>query len=86
MRHILLTPLLLVALVGFVGCHKPAVRDKPLPDPLLTSKNYIKGRSVVPELGDPREELPLPPPPPAPIAPERVPGSVVHMLGQPTGR
>ena len=79
MRHILLTPLLLVALVGFVGCHKPAVRDKPLPDPLLTSKNYIKGRSSSQEPSGPREELPLPPPPPA----QSPQGSVVRLPGQP---
>ena len=65
MRRFLLTPLLLFALGVFVGCHKPAVRDKPLPDPLLTSKKPIEGRTIFQESSDPREELPLPPLPPA---------------------
>ena len=69
MRHVLLTPLLLFALGLFVGCHKPAVREKPLPDPLLTSKKPIEGRTIFQESSDPREEMPLPPPPPAKPAP-----------------
>ena len=76
MRHLLLTPLLLFALGAFVGCHKPAVREKPLPDPLLTSKKPIEGRSIFQETSDPREELPPPPP-----APGKVPGTVVRLPG-----
>lgn len=79
MRHILLTPLLLFALGAFSGCHKPAVREKPLADPLLTSKKPIEGRSTFQETSDPREELPLPPPPPAQSAPG---ASLVRMPGR----
>ena len=85
MRHILLSPLLLVALGMFVGCHKPVVREKPLPDPLLTSKKSIEGRSTFREVSDSHEEMPLPPPPPA----QPIPGgteSVVNMLGQTKGK
>ena len=85
MRHLLLTPLLLVALAGFVGCHTPVVHEKPLPDPLLTSKKPIEGRPSFQESSDPREELPPPPPPPAQPGAKTVPGSVALMLGQPKG-
>ncbi|MFM7152144.1 MAG: hypothetical protein ACKO23_20135 [Gemmataceae bacterium] len=30
--------------VGLTGCTKPVVREKPLPDPLLTSKKPIEGK------------------------------------------
>jgi hypothetical protein len=70
---------------GQAGCHKPAVREKPLPDPLLTSKKPIEGKPHVTDAGPPpHDELPPPPPRPpddreaAPAAPE-VP--VVQLLG-----
>ncbi|MFO0846212.1 MAG: hypothetical protein U0797_28180 [Gemmataceae bacterium] len=68
------------------GCTKPAVREKPLPDPLLTSKKPIEGK---PHLTDPGErDGELPPPPPMPRAlPGRAPaGSVVQMLQPRDGR
>ena len=76
---------ILVAAGGLGGCHKPAVREKPLPDPLLTSKKPIEGRPLVAEIGSClREEWPPPPPLPAlergsmPVAQE-VP--LVQLLG-----
>ena len=55
----------LVGLIGFTGCTKPVLRDKPPPDPLLTSKKPIEGKQ---HLGDARpvstEEMPAPPPKP----------------------
>jgi hypothetical protein len=54
------------------GCHRPAVREKPLPDPLLTSRKPVEGRSYTlncqPHC---RDNIPLPPPPP------RDPGTLV---------
>ena len=52
---------------GLAGCHKPAMREKPLPDPLLTSKKPIEGKPhASDEEGGLREQIPPPPPmPPA---------------------
>jgi hypothetical protein len=49
---------------GQAGCHRPAVREKPLPDPLLTSKKPIEGKAQFAEPA-PRD-LEVPPPPPRP--------------------
>jgi hypothetical protein len=60
------------------GCTKPAVREKPLPDPLLTSKKPIEGKPHVSESAPPaREELPPPPPrPPDDSRPAPAPADV----------
>lgn len=50
---------------GLAGCTRPAVREKPLPDPLLTSKKPIEGKPHVTDTGPSRLEE-LPPPPPIP--------------------
>jgi hypothetical protein len=66
MRQIVGTIGLAVVVVwgGLAGCHKPAVREKPLPDPLLTSKKPVEGK---PHTEDPEAARPhLPPPPPMP--------------------
>jgi hypothetical protein len=55
----------LVVWVGLAGCTKPAVREKPLPDPLLTSKKPIEGKAHLTESWPAGEALPPPPPPPA---------------------
>jgi hypothetical protein len=64
------------------GCHKPAVREKPVPDPLLTSKKPIAGRTIGTATRSPREEEWLPPPPPsgAEFLPRRD-ATIVRMLG-----
>ncbi len=49
---------------GLAGCHKPAIREKPLPDPLLTSKKPIEGKSH-PAGAEVRPQAPPPPPMPA---------------------
>jgi hypothetical protein len=53
--------LLLVA----VGCNKQAVRDKPVSDPLLTSKKPVEGRTGSTGPRSAYNEVP-PPPVPAP--------------------
>jgi hypothetical protein len=67
-----------LSLALLAGCSKPALREKPPPDPLLTSKKPIEGK---PSAGDVR---PLPgedyAPPPRPVVddelrPVRVPGA-----------
>lgn len=65
MRPIMGTVGLAVVVIwgGLAGCHKPAVREKPLPDPLLTSKKPIEGKPHAPEA--PRPHVPPPPPMPA---------------------
>jgi hypothetical protein len=55
------TALLLVAM----GCNKQAVRDKPVSDPLLTSKKPVEGRAG--SAGPHATFIEVPPPPvPAP--------------------
>lgn len=49
---------------GQVGCNRPAVREKPLPDPLLTSKKPIEGKAHLAEPGARDEAIPAPPPRP----------------------
>jgi hypothetical protein len=65
MRRILTQVVLAALLLGVAqaGCTKPATREKPVPDPLLTSKKPIEGRSR-PMDGQPEREDLLPPPPP----------------------
>jgi hypothetical protein len=68
---------------GAVGCNRQAVREKPLPDPLLTSKKPIEGRPHVAEAPFlARDDIPPPPPrppeTPGTISPEP---SVVQLLG-----
>lgn len=87
MRHLLrlggLT--LMFAWVAQTGCHKPAVREKPLPDPLLTSKKPIEGRPHVTSANlVAREEIPSPPP--RPLGERDRPGGssdlpIVQLLG-----
>jgi hypothetical protein len=65
------------------GCHKPAIREKPVPDPLLTSKKPIAGRTMGTDLhATPGEEW-LPPPPPSDTdaVPPRTEGRIVRMIG-----
>lgn len=76
--------LMLLGLLAVVGCHKPAVREKPIPDPLLTSKKAIERKPQFTAAGPAaREELP--PPPPVPVeradAPLAADVPVVQLLG-----
>jgi hypothetical protein len=50
---------------GLAGCQRSVVREKPLPDPLLTSKKPIEGKPHITEANSGIDED-LPPPPPAP--------------------
>jgi hypothetical protein len=65
------------------GCHKPAVREKPVPDPLLTSKKPIAGRTIGTDshwaAGE--EWLPPAPPPGADFPRSRGDATIVRMLG-----
>lgn len=87
MRRTLCTAGLAVILFwcGAAGCKtNNTVKEKPLPDPLLTSKKPIEGRSFSPGASlASREEIPAPPaPPPLPAgAPTSAEASVVHLLG-----
>jgi hypothetical protein len=84
MRRVLCTTGLavLVMSVSAAGCNKQAVREKPLPDPLLTSKKPIEGRPHVSEASPlSREEIPPPPPRPAEVAGQTPEPSVVQLLG-----
>jgi hypothetical protein len=64
------------------GCHKPAVREKPVPDPLLTSKKPIAGRTIgTDNHWAAGEELPPPPPPGSDFPPSRGDAVIVRMLG-----
>jgi hypothetical protein len=73
-----------------LGCNRSAVRDKPPPDPLLTSKKSVEGRpSVSRSLGTARLDLPAPPTPGPESATVRTPGagSGVELTGmRPPGR
>jgi hypothetical protein len=65
--RVLATTVLLGALFGAgVGCGtKQAVRDKPLADPLLTTKKPVEGIQFGPVSQVPRsglDDLPVPPP------------------------
>jgi hypothetical protein len=51
-----------IALMG--GCNKPALREKPPPDPLLTSKKPIEGKSLLGDVQKPPAEDYSPPPRP----------------------
>lgn len=80
----LTTLAILIVWSGLTGCSKPAVREKPLPDPLLTSKKPIEGKPHVTESGPTsNEELPPPPPIPEEVARGTVRPQVpvVHLLG-----
>jgi hypothetical protein len=71
---------------GTVGCTKPAVKEKPVPDPLLTSKKPVEGRSGLSSNDRASgEEMVLPPSPPASglDMPPRPPESldIVRLLG-----
>ncbi len=72
---------LLVFWASQIGCNKPAVREKPLPDPLLTSKKPVEGKAQFADWGDRAEELP--PAPPLPPLPRvaTAEASVVQLLG-----
>jgi hypothetical protein len=73
-----------VLLAGAVtGCHKPAIREKPVPDPLLTSKKPIAGRTMSTNGHSPGGEnlSPPPPPPGADFLVPRSEGTIVRMLG-----
>lgn len=87
MRRMLCTTGLAVIILwcGAAGCKtNTTVKEKPLPDPLLTSKKPIEGRfDPVDTSVASRDEIPAPPTPPA------LPGgataqpesSVVNLLG-----
>jgi hypothetical protein len=63
LMRLVLASLLLGGMVG--GCYKPAVREKPVPDPLLTSKKPVQGRHPDDRDGPaPDGEFPRPPAPP----------------------
>jgi hypothetical protein len=68
---------------AITGCTKSAIREKPVPDPLLTSKKPIAGRTMSTD-GHSRDGEDLVPPPPPPsadfLAPRRE-GTIVRMLG-----
>jgi hypothetical protein len=76
----------LLLLGGLTGCSKPVVREKPVPDPLLTSKKPVEGRSGLSESArGGSEDLLLPPAPPPPgMDLPRPPGDepeIVRLLG-----
>jgi hypothetical protein len=79
MRGCLAGLLLAWSLVG--GCHKPAVTEKPVPDPLLTSKKAIEGRPHSMDEPARSEDLLAPPPPPGYLAPQANDAPVAHLLG-----
>jgi hypothetical protein len=54
----------LLLLGSLTGCTKPVVREKPVPDPLLTSKKPVEGRSGLSDADRGVSEDLLPPPPP----------------------
>lgn len=65
MRRTLGTLGLLSFILGLcVGCTKPALRDKPPPDPLLTSKKPIEGKPHLSDTRSPIDEDFSPPPRP----------------------
>lgn len=65
MPQILGTVGLAMLVLWGTGCHKPAIHERPLPDPLLTSKKPIEGKPHVTESA-PLARDTLPPPPPRP--------------------
>jgi hypothetical protein len=85
MRRILSQAVLAGLLIGggLLGCTKPMVKEKPVPDPLLTSKKPIEGRSLSSESPPPPSEDLLPPLPPAGTdfsVPRGSDGTIVRML------
>ena len=66
---------------GLTGCTRPAVREKPIADPLLTSKKPVEGKAGLSDGRSlPPEQMILPPPPPpTEAAPPR--DTIVRMLG-----
>jgi hypothetical protein len=71
--------LLVVGVVAAPGCTKPALRDKPPPDPLLTSKKPIEGKSVSDVRPGPIEDYS---PPPRPVVDDE-PGPIRLLDGRP---
>ena len=67
----------LVITLGLAGCTKPVLRDKPPPDPLLTSKKPIEGKPASTDTRPaPDEDLS---PPPRPVVEDDV--LPVRLLG-----
>ena len=92
MRRVLSQAVLAALLIGAgaIGCTKPMVKEKPVPDPLLTSKKPIEGRSLSSDNQPPASEDLLPPLPPAgtdfPV-PRGSDGTIVRMLSvRPVGQ
>jgi hypothetical protein len=65
MRHIWGIVGIALVFLSVFGCHKPVVREKGLPDPLLTSKKPIVGKPHLESAPEITEKIPPPPPPPA---------------------
>ena len=80
MQGILAAVLLAAAITG---CTKPAIREIPVPDPLLTSKKPIAGRTMSTDGHSPAGEdlIPPPPPPGADFLTPRNEGTIVRMFG-----
>jgi hypothetical protein len=82
LMHSVLAGLLFTWLLA--GCHKPAVREKPVPDPLLTSKKPIEGRAHATDGLSPGRDDVLPTPPSPGIdavKPRAAEAPVVRLLG-----
>ena len=75
----------LILWAGLSGCATPVVKEKPVPDPLLTSKKPVEGRaSLTDDRPAEREDLLMPAPPPPPDMDFVVPranDTVVRVLG-----
>lgn len=80
MRHIV--SLGLLAVLALAGCTRPAVREKPVADPLFTTKKPVEGTPHLAGLSSvPAEEVPLPQPPPVLHEPPR-PLIGVRLVGE----
>jgi len=75
---------LLVVWGALTGCQRAVVREKALPDPLLTSKKPVEGKPhmMAPE-SIVREVVPAPPPMPAEVRQCSEDRPIVQLLGPP---